>query len=200
MRYLLIVIFLVSSYGSVAQNKNYPIQTIFKGDSVVIMSTDQFQSLNILIETQRSINQNYREDLINSEKKIDSLEDLRVKEGLYLDSLLQSFRARDSVYIKLRTIESWLYSSAVDNAYIYYSWKDSTIKRVDLGAYEVYGNRTSGKLSFVRRGTNDQSAEWKWCNLRYPQEPEPGWELKYSEDIRPIVTNFPYTFKNNKIQ
>ena len=200
MRYLLIVIFSIFSCKSISQVRNYPIQTIFKGDSVVIMSTDQFQSLNVLIETQRSINQEHRDKMVTLENEVDSLRRICQERTSTVDSLKSIVESRDSVYIKLRTIESWLYESAVGNSYIYYSWKDLTIKRVDLSAYAVYGNKINGKLSFHRRGPNDEIREWRLCNFTYPQEPELNWEMKYSEDIRPIVTNFPYKFKNNLLQ
>jgi hypothetical protein len=101
----------------------------------------------------------------------------------------------DSLQNKIKSIESFLYESAVDNAYLYYSYTDSTIMLIDMSSYIFIGNKRTGNFALVRRGFASEDIDFKKYNRLYPQEPEGGWELYYKEKWRPVVLTFPYKIK-----
>jgi len=197
MRSILTLLFTLITFVTLSQN--YPIQTKLKGDSVVILTTEQYRDIELLLSNQRDRVDSYKSDVSLQEKEIDSLKELLSKKTNIVDSLdilvKSKFSNYDSLQTKLRVMEDWLYNSAVDNAYLYYSHRDTTIMSIDLSGYALYGSRFYGSLSMERRGEASEDAQWKKWNRLYPQEPELNWELKYREKWRPVVVEFPYKIK-----
>jgi septal ring factor EnvC (AmiA/AmiB activator) len=72
MRALLLISFLLLSTTILGQNK-YPIQTIFKGDSVVVLSIKQSMDINKALETQKRIIREQARKITALNKTIDSL-------------------------------------------------------------------------------------------------------------------------------
>lgn len=197
MKRTLTLLFTIMSFFTLSQN--YPVQTILKGDSVVILTTQQYRDIELLLDNQRNRVSSYKNDITEQEKQIDSLTcviDDKMKQidtlNLVMSRKLSSY---DSLQSRNTTIEHWLYEASVDNAYLYYSYRDSTIMSIDLSSYMLIGNRRSGNFSLARMGTTYQDSEWKNYNRLYPQEPDLGWELYYREKWRPVIIKFPYKIK-----
>ena len=197
MKNILVLLFTLISFLTLSQN--YPIQTKLKGDSVVILTTEQYRDAELLLSNQRSRVDSYKSDILLQEKLIDSLRNQLEEKTNLADSLdilvKRRFSNYDSLETKIKTIEDWLYNSAVDNAYLYYSHRDTTIMSIDLSGYALYGNKMYGSLWVERRGEASEDAEWKKWNRLYPQEPDLNWQLKYREKWRPVVVEFPYKIK-----
>lgn len=197
MKNILTLLFTLISFVTLSQN--YPVQTKLKGDSVVILTTEQYRDIELLLSNQRDRVNSYKDDISLQEKEIDSLKEILSIKTNTVDSLDLLVKTKlsnyDSLETKIKTIENWLYNSAVDNAYLYYSHRDTTIMSIDLSGYALYGSKFSGSLTVVRRGFASEDEEWKKCNRLYPQEPDLNWQLKYREKWRPVVVEFPYKIK-----
>jgi hypothetical protein len=197
MRNILTLLFTLITFVTLSQN--YPVQTKLKADSVVILTTEQYRDIELLLSNQRDRVNRYKEDVSSREREIDSLNNQLNKKENMIDSLDLLAKTKlddyDSLEIKIRIMEDWLYNSAVDNAYLYYSYRDTTIMSIDLSGYALYGSRFSGSLTVMRRGFTSEDTEWKKWNRLYPQEPDLNWELKYREKWRPVVVEFPYKIK-----
>lgn len=197
MKNILTLLFTLISFLTLSQN--YPVQTKLKGDSVVILTTEQYRDIELLLSNQRDRVNGYKNDqeisdywISLQEKEIDSLKNIVDSLDIVVKTKLYNY---DSLELKIKTIEDWLYNSAVDNAYLYYSHRDTTIMSIDLSGYALYGSKLSGSLTVVRRGFASEDEEWKKCNRLYPQEPDLNWQLKYREKWRPVVVEFPYKIK-----
>ena len=84
---------------------SYPIQTILKGDSVVIYTTDQSNDLNLTIENQRFLSSTYKTKLEDYSKKIDSLEKNINNKQMVIDSLYLTHKNQDSLQQRLYVLE-----------------------------------------------------------------------------------------------
>jgi hypothetical protein len=197
MRYIITLLFAIISFLSLSQN--YPVQTKLKGDSVVIMTTEQYRDIELILSNQRYRVNGYKEDISIQEKIIDSLTKVCNRRVYAIDSLdtviKHKFYTYDSLQSKINVIERWLYTSSINNTYLYYSYSDTTVMSIDLSSYFFIGNRRTGNFSLVRRGPVSQDSEWKKYNILYPQEPGINWELNYREKCRPVVTKYPYKIK-----
>jgi hypothetical protein len=197
MRKIITILFTVISFLSLSQN--YPVRTKLKGDSVVIMTTEQYRDIELILSNQRYRVNGYKEDIEIQEKFIDSLTetcDRRIDTIDSLDNIIKNkFYTYDSLQDKVNTIEKWLYTASIDNSYLYYSYSDTTIMSIDLSSYIFIGNRRSGNFSLVRRGPISEDSEWKKYNILYPQEPRKGWEFYYREKWRPVLIEYPYKIK-----
>ena len=197
MRYIITLLFAIVSFLSLSQN--YPVQTKLKGDSVVIMTTEQYRDIELILSNQRYRVNGYKEDISIQEKIIDSLTKVCNRRVYAIDSLdtviKHKFYTYDSLQDKVNTIEHWLYSASIDNTFLYYSYSDTAIMSIDLSCYFFIGNRRTGNFSLVRRGPVSENIEWKKWNILYPQEPVTGWELYYKEKWRPVIVKYPYKIK-----
>lgn len=86
MRTIITLIFLMFSFVSLGQLK-YPIQTIYKGDSVVILTIKQSFDINKGIETQRKIIREQNRKIQAQNRKIDSLTNTITKLNSAVDSI-----------------------------------------------------------------------------------------------------------------
>lgn len=93
----LLVYFLFQVHGF-SQNK-YPIQTMFKGDSVVILTSKQSESINVLIDWQQNEINIKDLKLIERDKKVSALES---KIKLYKKDLEAEISKRYQVQLDTR--------------------------------------------------------------------------------------------------
>lgn len=189
---LLFTVFIIlNSFG-----QNYPIRTVLKGDTVVILTTEQYNDIDLLMANQRARVNYYKNEICIQESYIDSISKNLHATIDSIDSLNEVLRNRlkdyDSMSVRLITIEKWLYDRSVDNSYLYYSYLESTVKFIDLGSYVLYGTRRDGSFGLIRRGPTSEDLEWKKYNRLVKEEPLPNWETFYKNNWRPTVLTLPY--------
>lgn len=189
MKNILILLFFLISMSGFSQ---YPIKTVFKGDSVVIMTTDQFEGFDLMIANQKTKNDIYRQ-------KNDKLSLINDSLAFVNDSLLVIFKKDsliiDSITKRISTIEKWVMETAIDQAWLYYDWRDSTVRYVDLSMYAFYGNKHNGNISLFRRSGSIKKPDvsfWKQVNREYPQVFEFNWTQYYRKKRQPLLSKYPY--------
>jgi hypothetical protein len=197
MKRTLTLLFTIISFFTLSQN--YPVQTVLKGDSVVILTTQQYRDIESLLDNQRNRVSGYKKDITEQEKQIDSLTCVINNKTNHIDSLnvviSRKLSNYDSLESRNNTIEHWLYETSIDNAFIYYSYRDSTVMSIDLSSYMLIGNKRSGNFVLLRMGSIYEDSEWKKRNRQFPQEPDLGWETHYKEKWKPVIIKFPYKIK-----
>jgi uncharacterized coiled-coil protein SlyX len=86
MKNLITILLLIISLSSFSQTR-YPIKTIFKGDSVIILTIQQSENINKMIEkNSRAIKENNAK-VQEYTNKIKLLEQVIAKQNVYIDSL-----------------------------------------------------------------------------------------------------------------
>jgi len=192
----LVTILLISIVSIGYSQPNYPIQTVLKGDSVVILTKKQSYDVNLLIDNQRIRIQKYKTEIKSiSDTNTMLRDDIKIKDSIINqlnNSLINQNNSYDSLICKIDTLESWILASSIDNGYIYYSWQDSTIKVIDLSLYMLISHKKTGNYSLITRGQSIDINYWKEKNLINKESPEIGWELNISEKYKPRIVLFPY--------
>lgn len=186
------IIFLFLMFISFFGFSQYPIKTVFKGDSVVIMTTDQFEGIDLMISNQRNKSEKYKENIKELEKNNQTLKD--INDTLIVGSRKDSIII-DSLKVRLKTIETWIMERSIDNAWIYYNWMDSSIACIDLSRYAFYGNRRTGRFILFRRSGSIGNPDldfWNLTNRQYPQFFEKDWDSYFKKKIRPNVIKYPF--------
>jgi hypothetical protein len=205
MKRLLTILLIAISFISLSQN--YPVQTILKGDSVVIYTVEQNQDIELLLANQRSRVAFYKNNIAKQQTIIDSLNLEMIKQQdkqqLVIDSLqavannLQftlknKFSNFDSLQQRYDSVSTWLYNTASSNAIIYYSYTKSTVMAIDLASYIIVGHRRTGNFSVARRGPVSDDPYWKNYNREIKDEPNEDWLTYYKDRWRPTQFQFPY--------
>jgi hypothetical protein len=195
---------LLTSY--LYSQQTYPLQTILKGDSVVIYTVEQNQDIELILTNQRNRVNLYKNSIIEQERIIDSLNSELQKNKIITDSVmaicdsLQQFIQKEFVEcrdLKTRFIETqkWLLNTAIDNAFLFYSHKKSTIMAIDLAPY-MFGYRTKyGSFYLVRRGTVDEDNIWRQRNRTDFEEIDEHWFDYFNKKWKPNLIQFPYQIK-----
>ncbi len=160
---------------------NYPLKTTIKGDSVVILTIKQADDINFIFENQKN-------KIDTLKKQLSSFQ----SQNQELTSQINSFTSfYDSITKRLDILNHWLYWSAVDGAWIYYSYKDSTIKVVDLLYYHVDLDPYTGDLLFINAPEEYRHKNYTNEQREKKESPPLRWEYRIPERIRPNVTNAP---------
>ena len=159
---------------------NYPLKTVIKGDSVVILTVKQADDINTIFERQKStiaslrLDIKYRDSLL-AIKEIELVEKTKVIDNFVFDTVIAK---------RLDIIEHWLLDAGINSTWIYYSWKDTILYAVDLSQYYVQKDDFTGDLYFYRCPTLVSPYE-------KPEEPPKGWETDIVKPRRPKVTQVP---------
>ena len=205
MKQLLTLLVITLSFLSLSQN--YPVQTILKGDSVVIYTVEQNEDIEILLANQRSRVAFYKNNIAKQQAVIDSLNlemiKQQAKQQIVIDSiqavadglrftLKNKFSNFDSLQQRYDSVSTWLYNTASSNAIIYYSYENSTVVAIDLASYIIVGHRRTGNFSIARRGPVSDDPYWKNYNREQKDEPNADWLTYYKERWRPVTFQFPY--------
>jgi hypothetical protein len=192
---LLTIIFLIISGVGYSQ-PTYPIQTVLKGDSVVILTKKQSKEIDVLIGNQKTRIQKYKTEIKNlTDTNYVLKQDIQTKDSVIdsLNNMIFSINyGYDSLINRIDTLESWILMSSIDNGYLYYSWQDSTIKVIDLSLYMLIGHKKTGNYSLIARDEVMNINLWKERNLINQESPEIGWELNVSPKYKPRIVLFPY--------
>ena len=156
----------------------YPLQTIIDGDSVVILTKAQADTINAIFDSQKARIAKFKEDT----KVKDSIIAIRDTLLVYYTNRVVEYRTIvDNVILKddrLDTVLAWLYSRSIEGAWIYYSYADKEVVAVDLSDYVVRKDNYTGDLLFYKR-TEDCPADNK------EKEPEKGWQFDIARPSRP---------------
>ena len=177
MKRLLTILIITLSFVSLSQN--YPVQTILKGDSVVIYTVEQNEDIEILLANQRSRGAFYKNNSAKQQAVIDSLNSVMIqqqaKQQTIIDSiqrvaddlrftLKNKFSNFDSLQQRYDSVSTWLYNTASSNAIIYYSYEKSTVVAIDLASYIIVGHKRTGNFSVARRGPVSDDEYWRNYN------------------------------------
>ena len=128
-----ILIFFTSLILSVCTYSQYPIQTIFKGDSVVILTIKQSNDINYLIDKQSELVSNLQEQSKLLSEKLE----LTSKELIIKDSILNYYRSlSDSIGKENITLMDSIWNWSLGPSLIYSQYPDdSTMYILDLTKY-----------------------------------------------------------------
>jgi hypothetical protein len=196
---LLLFTFILISTTTFSQvQNNYPIQTVLKGDSVVIYTFQQSSDIDLMLANQRALSSRYRSDIEKLKNEIDSLKDLSIQKQQIIDSISKVNYAYDSVKGELYAVKDWILKSSMDNSLLYFSWQDTTVRSMDLTVYAWTANYQNGNLRLIRRGTNADYEAFRALNYNRRESPDLDWEQKYWEEDRPKVKKFPFEIKINE--
>lgn len=196
---ILLLFLLFTTFHAFLQTQNsYPVQTILKGDSVVIYSVQQSADIDLMLANQRALSSRYRSDIEKLKNEIDSIKDLSTQKQQIIDSISKVNYVCDSVKGELYAVKDWLLKSSMDNTLIYFSWQDSTIRSVDLTNYRWKINYQTGNLRLARRKQKAVDKLSKNHNYNTKESPKVGWEENYWISVRPIIKKFPFIIEINK--
>ena len=163
--------------STISAQSRYPLQTVFKGEDVVILTKKQADDINIVFEKQKQeILQlkSQNQQLVNINDSLDSIQ--KSYSNFYVEKLK-----------RLELLENLIYWAAVDGTWLYYSYIDSTIKLVDLSYYFVELDNTNANLLFIN--TPKEYRNFKVSERR--ESPPLQWEYRFPAAIRPRVYNLP---------
>jgi hypothetical protein len=159
---------------------NYPLKTVINGDSVVILTKGQADTINIIFESQRAKISLLKLDVA----KRDSLLALKELEIIEKTQVIDNFVFDTVIAKRLDIIEHWLLDAGINSTWIYYSWKDTLLYAVDLSQYKVRKDDYTGDLIFFR-------CEDIIIPYENQDEPQKGWETDIVKPRRPRVTQVP---------
>ena len=154
MRTLLLVSFLLISLISLSQPK-YPIQTMYKGDSVVILSIKQSFDINKAIETQKRVIREQSRKITLLNKTIDSLNNTIVHIPFMLDSIKY---VADTTYKWADELNMILWEYATYGSFIYTIPPYNKLYFVNLDDYNLYTHDYGNVLVFEKFNTLSSGA------------------------------------------
>jgi hypothetical protein len=159
---------------------NYPLKTVIKGDSVVILTVEQADNINTIFENQKAKIASLKLDVA----KRDSLLALKELEIIEKTQVIDNFIFDTVIAKRLDIIEQWLLDAGINSTWIYYSWKDTILYAVDLSQYKIRKDDYTGDLIFFR-------CEEPIIPYEDHEEPIKGWETDIVKPRRPRVTQVP---------
>lgn len=157
----------------------YPLQTIIDGDSVVILTKAQADTINAIFDSQRAKIAKFKQET----KVKDSIIAIRDTLLVYYTNRVVEYRTIvDNVILKddrLDTVLNWLYKRAIEGAWIYYSYEDKQVIAVDLSDYIVRKDDFTGDLLFYKMDEDCDRED------KDDKEPPKGWEFDIAKPSRP---------------
>ena len=157
----------------------YPLQTIIDGDSVVILTKAQADTINAIFDSQRAKIAKFKQET----KVKDSIIAIRDTLLVYYTNRVVEYRTIvDNVILKddrLDTVLDWLYRRAVEGAWIYYSYEDKQVIAVNLSDYIVRKDDFTGDIMFYKQTEECPPSE------KDEKEPPKGWEMDIARPFRP---------------
>jgi len=165
MRTIITLIFLMFSFVSLGQLK-YPIQTIYKGDSVVILTIKQSFDINKGIETQRKIIREQNRKIQAQNRKIDSLTNTIAKLNSAVDSIQY---IADTTYKWADEINLVLVEMAAGPSLVYTIPPYNSIYFINLDDYNMFSIDYGETIQLVRM-TPKEYDYWNKLKKQYNQE------------------------------
>lgn len=164
----------------ISSQSNYPLQTVIKGDSVVILTKKQANEINDIFESQTVLILKYKAEITYKDSLIAVKDTLLIEKTKTINNFIYSYELAK----RLDLLEHWMFNAAINNTWIYYSWKDSSIYAVDLSQYYVRKDNREGHLFFYR-------ADEPFNPEQDQDEPPKGWENDFVKPKRPVITKVP---------
>jgi len=165
MKTLITLIFLMISLVSMGQLK-YPIQTIYKGDSVVILTIKQSLNVNKVIDTQRKIIREQNKKILSQNKKIDSLINVVTKLNGTVDSIQY---IADTTYKWADEINLVLFEMAAGPSLVYTIPPYNFVYFINLDDYNMFSIDYGETIQLVRM-TQKEYKYWDELKKQYNQE------------------------------
>jgi len=144
----------------------YPIQTIYRGDSVVIITIKQSLDINKGIETQRKIIREQNKKILSQNKKIDSLNNIITKLSGDVDSIQY---IADTTYKWADEINLVLFEMAAGPSLVYTIPPYNYIYFINLDDYNMFSINYGETIQLVRM-TPKEYEYWNKLKKQYNQE------------------------------
>jgi len=182
MKKLLLICFMLMSFVGYTQ---YPIKTIFKGDSVIILTIEQSEKINQLIEkNSKSVKELTKKNKEN-EEELRRLNKLLVEQNSVIDSLynlLLEYRKKENAQNAL--VDSvWIWSLGPSLIYTEYP-DDSTVYIMDLSQYYM----TTDDFGIVMVKMSDREyKEYQEFIKTYGMSERAFWEFRSKMRIKPYI-------------
>ena len=144
----------------------YPIQTIYKGDSVVILTIKQSIDINKAIETQKKIIRDQNRKIAGLNKKIDSLNVVTAQLNVTVDSLQY---VADTTYKWADEMNMVFFEMAAGPSLIYTMPPYKSIYFINLDDYNMFTIDYGNTIELVRM-TPKEYEELKRLQRQYNQE------------------------------
>jgi hypothetical protein len=152
---------------------NYPLQTVIKGDSVVILTKAQANEINKIFESQTTLISKYKKEIAYKDSLL-----------LVNKKVIESYDFNKEVTKRLDILETWILDASIKNVWLYYSWKDTLIYSVDLSQYYVRKDYHTGDIFFYR-------SDKLLIPENNKEEPPKGWENDFVKPKRPKINLVP---------
>jgi hypothetical protein len=144
----------------------YPIQTIYKGDSVVILTIKQSLNVNKVIDTQRKIIREQNKKILSQNKKIDSLINVVTKLNGTVDSIQY---IADTTYKWADEINLVLFEMAAGPSLVYTIPPYNFVYFINLDDYNMFSIDYGETIQLVRM-TQKEYKYWNELKKQYNQE------------------------------
>jgi hypothetical protein len=144
----------------------YPIQTIYKGDSVVILTIKQSLNVNKVIDTQRKIIREQNKKILSQNKKIDSLINVVTKLNGTVDSIQY---IADTTYKWADEINLVLFEMAAGPSLVYTIPPYNFVYFINLDDYNMFSIDYGETIQLVRM-TQKEYKYWDELKKQYNQE------------------------------
>ena len=165
MKTLLTFIFLTISLFGFSQIK-YPIQTIYRGDSVVILSVKQSVEINKAIEKQKKIIREQNKKIVALNKTIDSLSKINDRVNTVIDSIQY---IADTTYKWADEINLVLFELAAGPSLVYTIPPYNSVYFINLDDYNMTSIDYGETIQLVKM-TQKEYDYWNELKKQYNQE------------------------------
>ncbi len=176
MKKLLLICFMLMSFVGYTQ---YPIKTIFKGDSVIILTIEQSEKINEMLDkTSKSIKDSNKKTK-EYESEIQKLNTVLNNQNAYIDSLsnllLQRWTCNEDIYDSI-----WTWALGPSIIYTMYP-DDSTVYVMDLSHYYM----TTNDFGIVMaRMTDKEYLKYKAFISKYGLSEEAFWRFRNEMKVK----------------
>ena len=171
MKNLITILFLLFSLTGIAQTK-YPIKTIFRGDSVIILTVQQSVNINAAIEKSTRLAQESNKKIKEKEDRILKLEKALSEQNVYIDSLsnvlLECWNDMEEIQYNSDTLlkqyeelNLTVYEMAVGPTLLYTLPPYKDVLFLNLKHFHMYTD-VDGSLILTRMSVKDMAKYDRW--------------------------------------
>jgi hypothetical protein len=157
----------------ILSQSNYPLQTVIKGDSVVILTKTQANEINKIFESQTTLISKYKKEIAYKDSLL-----------LVQSNIINTYTFNEEITKRLDILETWILDASINNVWLYYSWQDSVVYSVDLSQYYVRKDDHTGDIFFYR-------SDKLLIPENNKEEPPKGWENDFVKPKRPKINLVP---------